>query len=100
MAREGFKKVPIAGVDKKCQITAVFGVTIDGILLPPQLTYQGKSPKCLPETRFPEDWDITYTFNHWLNEETTIQYIHNIFIPFIYKQEEEFTSRLAGTMYP
>ena len=78
MAREDSKKVPIAGVDNKHQITAVFGVTMDGIFLPPQFIYQGKSPKCLPEIRFPEDWDFTYTFNHWSNEETTIQYIHNL----------------------
>ena len=60
---------------------------MDGIFLPPQLIYQGKSPKCLPEIRFPEEWDITYTENHWSNEETTIQYIHNIILPFIHKQK-------------
>jgi len=89
MAKEGSKKVPIAGVDDKRQITAVFGVTMDGIFLPPQLIYQGKSPKCLPEVRFPGDWDITYTVNHWSNEETTIQYIQKIILPFIHKQKAE-----------
>jgi len=39
MAREASKNVPIAGVDNKRQITAVFGVTVDGIFLPPQLIY-------------------------------------------------------------
>ena len=87
MVKEGSEKVPIAGVDDKRQITAVFGATMDGIFFPPQLIYQGKSPKCLPEIRFPEEWDITYTENHWSNEETTIQYIHNIILPFIHKQK-------------
>jgi len=72
---------------------------MDGIFLPPQLIYQGESPKCLPEIRFPEDWDITYTLNHWSNEEITIQYIHNIIILYLLFASREFTCRSADTMY-
>ena len=35
MARQGSKKVPLAGVDDKRQITAVFGATLEGQFLPP-----------------------------------------------------------------
>lgn len=63
IAKEGSKKVPIAGVDDKHQFTAEFGSTMDGFF-PPQLIYQGKSPKCFPQIRYPDDWHVTYTENH------------------------------------
>ena len=58
MAKEG---VDIAGIDDKSQLTAVFGGTMAGDLLPPQLVYQGKTSKCLPSINFPSDWHITFT---------------------------------------
>ena len=89
MAKEGAKKVPLAGVDDKCQITAVFGATMEGGFLPPQLIYQGKTEGCLPRTQFPSDWHITYTPNHWANEVTTLDYIQKIILPYISKKREE-----------
>ena len=89
MAKEGSKKVPIAGVDDKRQITTVFGISLDGFFLPPQLIYQGKSPNCLPLIRFPDDWHITYTPNHWANEQTTIDYIQKIILPYISRKKTE-----------
>ena len=35
LAKEGSKTVPLAGLDDKRQITAVFGATLDGQFLPP-----------------------------------------------------------------
>jgi len=64
MTKEGSKTVPLAGLDKR-QITAVFGATLDGQLLPHQIMYQGKTEACLPRTRFPSDWHVTHTPNHW-----------------------------------
>ena len=42
-----------------------------GDFLPPQIIYAGKTPRCHPSTKFPEDWNITFTQNHWANEKTT-----------------------------
>ena len=89
MAKEGSKKVPLAGVDDKRQITAVLGIALDGSFLPPQLIYQGKSPNCLPQVRFPDDWHITHTPNHWANEQTTIHYIQKIVLPYICRKKKE-----------
>ena len=83
MAKEGSKKVPIAGLEDKRQITAVFGVTMEGHFLPPQLIYQGKTVACLPSTRFPSDWHVTYTPTHWANESTTLAYIEKIILPYV-----------------
>ena len=72
MEKQGMKRVEIKGLNDKRLITAVFAVTKDGYFLPPQIIYKGKTSRCLPLTKFPSGWDITYTKNHWANEETTI----------------------------
>ena len=43
MEKEGVKRVEITEFDDKRQLTAVFGATITGKLLPLQLIYQGKT---------------------------------------------------------
>ena len=55
MAKQGSKKVSIAGIDDKRQITGVFAITLDGQFLPPQLIYQGTTSACLPHVKFPCD---------------------------------------------
>ena len=56
-------RVEIAGVDDKCQITAVFTATAVGDFLPIQLIYQGKTAASLPAFTFPDDWRVMYTPN-------------------------------------
>ena len=79
----------IAGGDDKHQITAVFAATIDGDFLPPQLIYQGKTPRCLPSIDFPAGWDITFTENHWSNETVMIDYVHKILLPYIEEKKKQ-----------
>ncbi len=88
MAKEGSKRVEIAGIDDKRQITAVFAGTMAGEFLPPQLIYQGKTAKCLPLVEFPSDWHITYTENHWSNEKTMFDYVNKVL-----KKEKTSSSR-------
>ena len=57
--------VPIKGVDDKRQITATFTVSASGVFLPIQLIYQGKTERCLPKFKFPKEFHVTYTKNHW-----------------------------------
>ena len=86
---EGTKRVEIAAVDDKRQITALFACTLSGKFLPMQLIYQGTTSKRLPKNvQFPSDWHVTYTENHWANENTTIDYITNIIIPYVKKERE------------
>ena len=69
---EGLKQFEVAGLGDKRQLTAVFGASLARYFLPPQIIYAGKTPRCLPSTKFPEDWSITtFTENHWANEKTT-----------------------------
>lgn len=53
MEQAGSNRVEITGKDDKRQITALFGCTMSGDFLPPQLVYQGKTNRCLPPHVFP-----------------------------------------------
>lgn len=49
-AEKGSKRVDVAGVEDKRQITAVLAGTKSGQFLPPQIIYAGKTKKCLQKT--------------------------------------------------
>jgi len=89
MAEEGSKRVEIVGVDDKRQITAVFCVTKSGHYLPPQIIYAGKTARSLPKSKFPTDWHVTFTENHWSNQVTTLQYVHNVLLPYVTQKRSE-----------
>ena len=82
----GASQVPIAGIDDKRQITMVLANTPTGHVLPPQVVYAGLTDKCHPCFNFPPGWHITHTPNHWSNEETTLQYIQEVLIPYCQTQ--------------
>lgn len=70
MDRWGSKRVGIGGLDDKRQITSVFVASLTGDFFPVQLVYQGKTDACHPSYKFPPEWDITHTPNHWSNKDT------------------------------
>jgi len=89
MEKKGTKRVEIAAVDDKRQITAVLACTLTGIFLPVQLIYERKTEKCHPSISFPSSWHITHTDNHWANESTTLEYLRLIIIPYVEKTRSE-----------
>lgn len=52
-------------------------------MIPPPVIYQGKTEKCHPNFKFPENWHIMHTENHWSNEATMLEYIDKILVPYI-----------------
>ena len=86
MAREGSKRVEIAGIDDKKQITTVFARTMKGDFLPSQLMYRRKISKSLPHVKFSPDWHNTFSENHWSNETSMIGYLENILFLYIKKE--------------
>ena len=60
-----------------------------GEILPFQLVYAGKTNRCHPAYKFPSDWQITHTQNHWSNEETMLQYIKEVIVPFVDRKHED-----------
>jgi len=86
---KGSQKVPIAAIDDKRQITAVLACSLAGDFLPRQIIYGGKTPGCLPKASFPPGWHVTYTDNHWANEESMLDYVRSIFLPFLEAAKKE-----------
>ena len=80
---KGTKRVEIAGLDDKWQITILMSCAMDGKLLPTQVIYAGKTPACLSKVECPKDWYLTYSENHWSNEHTMMGYLHNILLPYV-----------------
>ena len=79
MAKKGSKRVEIPGSDDKRQITGVFGGTMAGDFLPPQLIYQGKTRKSLPPVTLTPDLHVIFTENHWSNEKAMVDYWRRFF---------------------
>ena len=86
MDKEGSKRVEISGANDKRQITAVFCGSLTGDFLPLQLIYKGKTPRCHPRFQFPKDWHVTHSPKHWSTEETMIQYINEVIVPYVESQ--------------
>ena len=59
------------------------------IFLPPQLVYEGKTPRCLPQVDFLDGWHVTYSSTHWCNESTMQDYIDEIILPYINMKRKE-----------
>ena len=78
-------QVPIIGLDDKRQITVVLAITLSGLLLPPQVLYQGKTEACHPPkgVTFPTGWDVWHSETHWANEDTMLRYIKQIILPYV-----------------
>ena len=89
MAQQGSRRVEMSGVGDKRQITAIYCRTILGDFLPLQLIYQGKTPRCHPHYKFPPEWSITHSPKHWSNEQTMLEYIDHIIVPYIERVRQE-----------
>ena len=89
MAKEGSKRVEVAGIDDKRQITATFAASLSGNFLPVQLVYEGKTTRCHPAVDFPDGFHVTHTPNHWCNEETMISYIEAVIVPYMAEKRKQ-----------
>jgi len=83
MDKKGRKRVPIAGHNDKRQVTAVMCGSLTGEVLPIQMIYEGKTKRCHPTFDFPRDWLISHSPNHWSNENTMVEYIEEIIVPYV-----------------
>ena len=88
----GVSSVPLVGKGKKKQITGTFTITMSGQFLPIQLIYQGTTDRCLPKgVEFPDDWNVTYTTNHWSNESKEIQHFKRWFSHMFRKERSSYS---------
>ena len=63
--------------------------SLDGHILPFQLTYTGKTQRSLPNVTFPDGFCLAYNQKHWSNETETIRLIEDVLVPYIEKVKEE-----------
>ena len=96
MEKCGEKRVEMVGINDKRQITAIFCGTALGDFLPIQLIYKGTSTRCYPRFQFPRDWHITHSPNHWSTEETMLQYIECIILPYVEKVRDDMGDNKAA----
>ena len=101
MEEKGKKRVEIAGLNDKRQITAVLCGNLDGEVLPEQLIYGGKTKRCHAVYNFPDDWNITHSANHWSNENTMIEYIEEVIVPYVesVRQELQVSQQAAMAIF-
>ena len=95
--KEGSKQVKVVGIDKKCQIKTAFVASLLGHFLPVQLLYEGKATKCHPAVEFPKGWRVTHTLYHWCNEETMIDYIESVIVPYMTQKRRQLGLDLKHT---
>ena len=98
MEKVGSKRVEITGLYYKRQLTAVFVGIPSFEFLPSQIIYKGKIKKCLPNVNFPTVWHVTFMHNHWANEETAIDYINLILLPYVQKKLEKLKNTAAPVL--
>jgi hypothetical protein len=90
MERQGAKQVELTGIDDKRQVmTGLLSITLTGDFMPPQILYKGKTEQCHPKYRFPNDWDIFHSENHWSNRNTMDHFIDAVLEPYIEEKRRE-----------
>uniref|UniRef100_A0A0L8IGK7 DDE-1 domain-containing protein n=1 Tax=Octopus bimaculoides TaxID=37653 RepID=A0A0L8IGK7_OCTBM len=87
MEQQGAKQVQIHGVNNKRQATGTF--------LPPQLIHQRKRDSCHSSFKFPKDWNIIHSKNHWTTVNTIVIYTENILGLYFEDQREKLNLQLA-----
>ena len=85
LPKKNTKTVPIKGSSNKRTITATLAILLQGDFLPMQLTYGGKTRKCLPRFKFPEKSSLSYNEIHYSNEKEACKFIEEILQPYIKK---------------
>ena len=83
MDKHGTKQMEIIGAKDKHQITPVFCDTPVGDYLSIQLIFKGKISWCHPHFKLPAWWHVMHSPNHWSMEQTMLEYIEHIIIPYI-----------------
>ena len=85
MDRCGAKRVEMVGTNDKRQIIAVFCGNLLGDFLPIQVIYKGKTTRYHPRFEFPPGWHITHSPKHWSTEQTMVEYVEHIILPYVEK---------------
>jgi len=84
---KGAKQVLSLGKEDKRQFTMLGSVAADGVLLPLQVVFQGKTGQVLPKNAATviaasEGWHLTHSANHWSTQETMRSFVQKVLHPY------------------
>ena len=79
MVPKGTKKVGVAGIADKQNITLTLTVIMDGKALPFQAIYKRKTKQSLPKVIFPTG----FSFKHHNNTQEVLKHFKEIVIPYV-----------------
>ena len=83
MAPKAAKKVGVAGITNKRNITLTLTVTIDGKALPFQAIYKEKTKQSLPKVTFPTGFSLSASMKHQSNTQEVLKHFKEIAIPYV-----------------
>ena len=82
-APKGGKKVGVAKIADKRNITLTLTVTMDGKVLPFQAIYMGKTKQSLPKVTFTIGFSLSANMKHHSNTEEVLKHLKEIVIPYV-----------------
>jgi len=86
--KERTQRVKLAGKDEKQQLIDVFGGSMTGHFLLYNLSIKGRHSSAFQKVKFPADWDVTFSENHWSNKQTMTNYLEKVLIPYIKRRDK------------
>ena len=81
MTKKGSTFLPICGLSDKRSITVTFTIALNGIFLPIQLIYGGKTVQSLPKFGLPKGFSLSANLKHCNNTAESIKIIKEIMVP-------------------
>ena len=78
MAEKGSKHVSKKGADDKRAITVTLSQTLNGLMLPFQLIYTGKTKRSLPRANFPTGFCLSFNPSHCSNENEALKLLDQV----------------------
>ena len=85
MAAQGKNHVSRHGTTDKRAISVTLRESFDGVILPFQLTYTGKTERSLPNVDFPQGFSLDFNEKYWSKETATVRLIIKVLVPYIEK---------------
>lgn len=85
--KKGSKDIKVTGMEDKRQVTCCVSSAANGVLLPMQIIFTGKTVRCLPKTHAARicldyGFHLTMSTNHWSNLQTCQQFVRCILVPY------------------
>ena len=81
VTKKGYTSLPIRGLSDKKSITVTFPIPLNGIFLPIQLIYGGKTVQSLPKFKIPKSFSFSANLKHCSGTAESIKIIKEIIVP-------------------